>query len=291
MDFIKFNIGEQKEFLIKVKEKSGLSWPRLAKIVNKSRSTILAYLREECKIPKPVFDVFNSKYGLKIGHVKIVVLNNTKKEINFPKISNDFSEFLGALAGDGHLHFDPAEMSITCHAILDKKYVYYLSGLFKNLFNQTPTIFFQNQNNAIKLRFYSKELVEKLSKSYNFPIGKKKNRLHIPKQVFQQQIYLVSFIRGLFDTDGTITRHHKKSGAIVEIVSRDNNFLKEVNKGLIKLKFKTSLGYKGVKIYSENDIHKFFKLIKPSNPKHNLKYKIFKKRGYIPLNKDLIMRR
>lgn len=60
---------------------------------------------------------------------------------------------------------------------------------------------------------------------------------------------------------------------------------------VFKLKFKTSLGYKSVKIYSENDIHKFFKLIKPSNTKHNLKYKIFKKREFILLNKDLIMRR
>ncbi len=289
MDFIKFNIGKQKEFLIKVKEKSGLSWPRLANIINKSRSTILAYLREECKIPKNVFDRLNSKYDIKMKRVKIVVLNNTKKKIFFPKISNDFSEFLGALAGDGHLHLNPSELSITCHAILDKKYVYYLSRLFKNLFNQKPTILFQN--NAIKLRFYSKELVNKLNENYNFPIGKKKNRLHIPKQLFQKQTYLTSFIRGLFDTDGTITRHHRKSGAIVEIVSRDNKFLKEVNEELTKLKFKTSLGYKGVKIYSENNIHKFFKLIKPSNPKHNLKYKIFKKRRYIPLSKDLITRR
>ena len=68
-------------------------------------------------------------------------------------------------------------------------------------------------------------------------------------------------------------------------------FLKEIHKELIGLKFKTSLGYKGIKIYDKNEIHKFFKVIKPSNPKHNVKYKMFKRNGLVPLNKDLIKRR
>lgn len=285
MEFIKFKEGKQKEYLLKIKEKSQLSWPKLAKLIGKSRSTILTYLREDCKIPKRVVDKLSSKYGIKAKYGKIISLENTKKEIKFPKLSDKFAEFIGAVAGDGHLHLYPAELSITCHKILDKKHVYHLSNLFENLFKQKPKILFQN--NVIKLRFYSKELTNKLNQKYGLPIGRKMNRLRIPNKILTKQSYLISFIRGLFDTDGTINRHHKTSGAIVEISSRDKRFLKDVNKALKSLNFKTTPGYKGIKIYNKADIHRFFKIIKPSNLKHNIKYTSFKRTKLVPSTKEI----
>ena len=285
MEFIIFEKGKQREYLLKIKEKSQLSWPKLAKLIGKSRSTILTYLREDCKVPMKVIDKLNSKYDIKVEYEKVISLKNTKKEIKFPKLSNKFAELIGAIAGDGHLHLYPAELSITCHKDLDREHVYHLSKIFENLFNQKPKILFQR--NIIKLRFYSKELVNKLNQEYELPIGRKMNRLRIPSKILIKQSYLISFIRGLFDTDGTINRHHKNSGAIVEISSRDPIFLKDINKALISLNLSTSVNYKGVKIYAKSEIDRFFKLIKPSNPKHNLKYTTFKRTKLVPSTREI----
>jgi len=116
------------------------------------------------------------------------------------------------------------------------------------------------------------------------------NRLRIPLQIFNNEAYLKRFIRGLFDTDGSFTRHHKNSGAIVEISSGDKEFLKDISLALNKLKFKTNEGARGIKIYKKEHIERFFKIIKPSNPKHNLKYTTFKKQGFVLFTLELMKR-
>ncbi len=284
MKFVDFSKTEQKEFFDNVKNVSNLSWEKLALEIGKSRSTIFNYVRGSHKIPEEVFRVLISKYNLNCNSVRLINIKHTGSKFSFPKLSPKLSEFIGALAGDGHLRLNKTpELSITCHATLDRKYANYLSNLFEELFKCKPKLYIQN--NVIKLRFYSKELVCWLNKEFLIPIGKKKGQLVVPTQIFNNEKYLISYLRGLFDTDGTICRHHIKSGAIVEIISRDSNFLEQINNSLIKLEFKTNLGYKSVKIYSKENICKFFDIIGPANYKHKLKYKIFKKEGFVPLSK------
>lgn len=281
MEFLEFKKGKQTEFLRSVKLCSRQSWQKLARDIRKSRSSIFAYLREEQKIPKDIAEKWAKKYEFPLTEVKVISLQNQPQIIKKPRISYTYAEFLGALAGDGHLHKKPAELSITCNRHDDKEYILYLCKLFIRLFGKEPTIVYQN--NTIKLRLYSKELVTLLNKEFEFPIGKKKNRLKIPPKVVKgRRAYLINFIRGVFDTDGTICRHHKNSGAIMEISSRDTFFLAEINEKLKRLGLKTSLGYKGVRIYDKKEIDKFYRMIKPSNPKHKRRYETFKKSGTIP---------
>ncbi len=286
MDFVEFKRGEQKEFLVGIKNKYKFSWSKLTKITGKNRSTIFGYLREDWRMPEYLFYKLNSEYPTKKYSTNILYLGNTPHKVTLPKISMQFCEFIGALAGDGHLHKYPAELSVTVHRTLDYQYITHLAKLFQKLFCLKPTLI--SKENMIKLRFYSKELVQKLNAQYNLPIGKKKLHLHIPFEILHNNTFLMCYIRGLFDTDGSFSRHHKKSGAIIEITSRDPQFLTEINNALIDLKFKTNLGYKSVKIYDKRQIDRFFKVIKPSNLKHKLKYETFKKTGEVPLNKDII---
>ncbi|MBI5064848.1 hypothetical protein HZA97_01300 [Candidatus Woesearchaeota archaeon] len=288
MEFVIFKKGEQSKFLLTAKNKSGLTWPEFASEIKKSRSLMFFYLREESKIPKNVFDFISKKYELEIKPQKIIFLKNTGKIVCPPELSEDFCEFLGALAGDGHLGENPSVIAITCHKILDRQYIYHLVSLFEKLFKEKPCL--NIQRNVLKLYFYSKSLVSQLNEIYGHPIGKKKGNLYVPKQIIDNERYIYAYLRGLFDTDGCLCRHHKNSGAIVEISSRDTRFLKEINHLLEKLNFKTSVGYKNVNIYDRKEIDKFFNLISPVNNKHRLKYETFKKTGKVPLTKDILHR-
>lgn len=280
--FIEFN-GKQKEFLYLAKDKLGISWVDLADRIGKSRSALYLHLRGECHIPLDVFVILNQ--DIDFENYRIIEIKNSGNEIDYPKLSNDFAEFLGVLAGDGHLHGYPSELAITSHAFLDRYHIkVHLKDMFIRLFKANPTILFQR--NVIKLRFYSKDLVSFLHKEFNLPVGKKMNRLHIPTSILENNEYLMSYLRGLFDTDGSINRHYKTTG-MVEITSGDAYFLEEVKQSLIRLGFRVSSGYKSIRIYKKSEIDRFFSMIKPSNPKHNFKYETFKKKGYIPLTKDL----
>ncbi len=283
MKFVKFERGKQREFMRKVKERSGLTWTKLAKPMGKSRAMLFCYLREDCYMPEALVRRLRDKYHIGTQKFRLIYISNRLKSLQFPKLSEKFAEFLGALAGDGHLGQNPSALVITCHKVLDLEYVQHLAVFFKGFFGHEPTIYFRKNVNVVNLRFYSKELVSWFSKTFDLPVGKKKNRLHIPKQILKKREYLISYIRGLFDTDGCISRHHKKwkSGGMLEIISADKGHLKEIYRAFIRLGFTTSIGYKSVIIYRKDEIHKFFKVIKPANKKHLDRYSKFKEEGYL----------
>lgn len=293
MEVIQFEKGKQKEFLITIRAILNISFPKISHKINKSITTFYDYYHERHRIPNSTFQQLCSLASFMPQHFTILE-NHSENLVNLPPLSEKLAEFIGALAGDGHLRLkSPAEVNIVTGKILDSPHLYYLVDLFKELFSYEPKVVFQPPKKIIKLRFYSKDLVTKLHTTYSLPIGRKKGKLHIPQQILANKHYLIAYLRGLFDTDGSLTRHHKatrthkESGAIVEICSLDLPFLLEVSQALESLGFTTSVGSKNAKIYAKEQIDKFFKMIKPSNLKHNLKYKAFKEKGYVPLSKEI----
>src|SRR3989344_5387087 len=293
MEVIQFEKGKQKEFLITIRTILNISFPKISHKINKSTTTFYDYYHERHRIPNSTFQQLCSLASF-IPQQFTILENNSEHLVTLPPLSEKLAEFIGALAGDGHLRLkSPAELNIVTSKTLDSPHLYYLVDLFRELFSYEPKIAFQPPKDVIKMRFYSKDLVTKLHTVYDLPVGKKKGKLHIPQQILANKLYLIPYLRGLFDTDGSISRHHKatithkESGGIVGISSRDKCFLLEVTKALESLGFVISLGYKDAKIYAKEEIDKFFKMIKPSNLKHNLKYKAFKEKGYVPLSKEI----
>jgi DNA-binding transcriptional regulator WhiA len=275
MKFGYFEKGKQKEFLKEIKNKSQKNWREIGKEINRSKSMIMYYLREDKQIPLEIINQLKKTYNIQTSIKLIKEIKYTQNNIKIPKLNSKFAELIGAIYGDGHLHEYPTELNITCHKTDDKEYIEYLKTISTKLFKKEPKITIQK--NTIKLRYYSKQLVKELNKKYGIPIGKKKYNLKIPKELSKKNLK-ISFIRGVFDTDGSIYKHHKNR-ITIEICSRDEIFLEELNKLLKELKFKVSKGYKSIKIYQKEEIKKFFKIIKPSNIKHTNKFEMFKKEG------------
>lgn len=100
-------------------------------------------------------------------------------------------------------------------------------------------------------------------------------KLKIPEQIKNSRRFLISYLRGLFDTDGTIYIRRKKD-LVLEISSADGRFLKEVNESLCSLGFNSRKYKKHLSLYNKKDIVKFFNLIKPANSKHLKKFNLYK---------------
>lgn len=287
--YVKFLKNQQTNFLKEIKIKHNKSWDTLAEVLDISRSMVFNYLNENCKIPYERFNLLCKLFNIEKNKykTKIIIIKNDVEEIELPQLSSQFAEFLGALAGDGHIGSTNYEVCIVCHKYLDKNYVEkHINKMYRDLFNTKPRIFIHKEKNWIKIRIYSKKLVEYLSKTFKLPVGKKKGKLKIPKQI-EKSIYLKDYLRGLFDTDGSFHRHHKNKAAI-EIISMDKKFLKQVYDSLKYLNFSPGISGKNLYLYRPNEIEKFFKEIKPANYKHLSKYKVYKEKGFVPLTKDMM---
>ncbi|MFH1916967.1 MAG: LAGLIDADG family homing endonuclease [Nanoarchaeota archaeon] len=273
MKYTTFKKGKQKKFMQMVKKKSEMTWDRLAKKAGISRSMIFFYRNEHSKIPEKQYHIFKETSGETLIDCEFVDLKTQMQDIQHPKrVNKDLSELIGILAGDGHISAKNHEVSVSGH--LHKDYQYMTETvipLFQNLFSCRIHIKTHEKNNNIRCIINSIRLAQYLVNNFQLPQGRKKGKLHIPKSLRKNKDFLIAYIRGLFDTDGSV--YFRRNQPVVSIISRDPVFLNEIKSALKMLKYSPSLSGKNIYLYRKEDVKRFFNHIQPHNKKHLQQYK------------------
>ncbi len=288
MEYVILNPSSQRSLLQCVKGKMSCTWKALAQKLGIHRSTLFFYLRCETHMPILTYQKLANIARWKEKIRTLSMQNQPTKPIFSGKLNAKLAEFIGILAGDGHLGLR-GEIDISGDKDLDSHYFHeYLPALYKQLFNLCP--YHVIQQNCIHCRSNSRILVRKLHARFEIPIGQKLHNLKIPCEIKQQASFLKAYLRGLFDTDGCVYQHHKNLAAL-EYSSGDPSFLKEISAALSSLNFHPSMGQDAVRIYKKKEIVKFFKVIKPANKKHTFKFEAFSRTGSVPSKKELLKNR
>lgn len=268
--FIRIENKERKELFNAIKNNYGGSWEKIYPYFGIGRTMFFHYLAGRYDLPETVFlkmkkiSNFNIKNYKKINKNKYI-----KREIPFPKMNVKLAEILGVLNGDGHISNYKYEICIVLDS-REKEYHNYIKNLFYEVFG-APLTFIHQRGNAIKLRIYSIDIFNFLTKKVGLPKGKKKGCLRIPSLILSSHSFLINYFRGLFDTDGTIYLRRKKE-PVIEISSVDKAYLHQIKNQLLYLGFKAGIGEHRAFIYNRQDIIRFFKQVKPANPKHLNKF-------------------
>jgi|TARA_Y100000310_G_scaffold243188_1_gene247624 hypothetical protein len=287
-----------RKIMLEIKSSKNYTWKRLSKELKIGEHMIrVDYLKKDRTIPLSMFNqliLLHKSLSFEKIKKNIQILNpfwgqktrekNFKKDISFPNInSKEFAEFYGIMLGDGCIYSNLDGFCITGHKILEKEYYRnYLKNLIENLFSDAPKFSVSKEHNVIRCYLYSKQISSFLI-NLGFSRGKKKN-LIIP-HFFKNKEQISYCIRGLFDTDGSLSNH---PGAKIMIhFSIPQNPLREsVSKALKLFNIKFSYSSKSIYIYGKENVGFFFNIIGSSSIKNNYKYKIFKKTGKVPSSKE-----
>ncbi|MBI4158910.1 hypothetical protein HY500_01475 [Candidatus Woesearchaeota archaeon] len=271
--FIKLKDKDRKNLFIQSKVEIKGSWEKLGPLLNTSRTMLFNYIKGKYDIPEKIFLRLEKISRFKIrGYEKISKNRYTEKIIKEPRMNRLLAEIFGILNGDGHISKVNHEICVVGSA-LEKDYLLYVKNMFEKNLNLKFKI--EQQNNKLKVRTYSKNLANLLNTKYGIPKGNKLGKLKVPKQVYKSKKLLTSYVRGLFDTDGSIYQRRKKD-TVIEIISADRRYLKEIKKILIlNLGIKVGVSGKNLYIYKKKDIKRFFEKIRPANSKHLKKYNIY----------------
>ncbi len=223
-----------------------------------------------------------------------------ERKIKIPnEITQDLAYLCGILSGDGHIEKNYGGKSrnrICCGGNpKDEKKFYNITikNLFKKLFNANVTPK-DLGDGTYGIKFSSLGITIFLTKVIGLPRGKKYDTIKIPKLFLQDKKLILSFVRGLFDTDFGFCLckkyHTEPYYPQVCFDSKSENFAKEIWNSLKLL----GLGFKGkvYRVYDEDDRakagftvtyrfdlygHKNFvdvlNIIKLRQPKHIKKYK------------------
>jgi hypothetical protein len=119
--------------------------------------------------------------------------------IKLPNYSKHLAEFVGIMLGDGHV--SKYQIGITLNSIADKEYVTHVLNLIKLLFPKLNASFnVEKPDNAARIRVNSRLLA-----NFFYDMGIIPKNKRVPKWILSSPLYRYSCVRGLFDTEGSIS--------------------------------------------------------------------------------------
>ncbi len=196
---------------------------------------------------------------------------NQRNDIYIPKKqSSNLAECFGVLLGDGNI--SRFQIIVTLGKT-ETDYVSHIVDLFNSVFNAKPKISIRANghfsiylNSARLSRWFQKE---------GFVFNKVKSQVAVPVWIFTKPSYMKSFLRGFFDTDGSV--YKLKFGIQMSFTNKSIPLLIALQKALFELQYKPS-EISSWKIYltRKEDIKRFFTEIKPKNKKHLNRFQNFK---------------
>lgn len=293
---VTFQKGKQTKFLITAKNSMGLTWGEMANFCGVSRSMIFVYLSEKNTLPKNIVEKIccitpNLTRPINSQYFELSFSRGRKYIPKLPAWCDErLAEFIGILLGDGHLGPTNYEVSVTGDRLTDGWYVRrHVSSLIKSLFGIKPFIYEQKSPSGIRCRFYSHQVFQFLVKMAGMQAGRKRYNENVvmPPVFFTDTKLLKACLRGLFDTDGGFYRHHVHS-ATVEVCNHNVSLLNSVQNAFESFGFRVSRNQRGVELYRRNQIHQFFEEIGSHNPKHFIKYEIWRLTRAVPSNEEII---
>jgi len=209
-------------------------------------------------------------------------------KIIIPRLDENVGEFIGIFLGDGNIWNKTVE--ITLEYPWEIQYACYIQALIYKLFRKNATIGKQ-VSNALRVRIYSKEVIEFL-KSFGIKGGNKiTGKISIPQKIIKNKKALIGCIRGLVDTDGGI--FFKQNGykrALIEFKSFSKPLRKTFKEGLQKIGFTPSCSGSdriAVRVQTQEEIKKYIALVGSSNQKNIIRFEAYIKRGVVPSKNEL----
>jgi hypothetical protein len=230
---------------------------------NKSLHEISSIL----KIPEST--VFKRLKRLGIKTQPQLKKNYLKKrtDIKIPKkYSKNLAEFLGIMLGDGHVSHFQIVVSL---GNKEERYAKYVNLLINNIFKVKSKISIRNTGYR-DVYLGSVDLTKWLSKQ-GLVSNKVKSQVGVPDWIFKKNSFMRSFIKGFFDTDGSV--YKLKYGIQISFTNKSLPILKSLQLMLKKLKYNpSSISKYNLYLTKKDNIKRFFTEIKPSNLKHLDRY-------------------
>ena len=125
---------------------------------------------------------------------------NKRLDISFPlRLNQSLAEFFGIMLGDGHVsHFQ----TVVTLGTKEMPYVRYVVSLMKKLFGASPRVSLR-KGGYHDVYIGSVALTEWLYIS-GLVRNKVRSQVDIPSWIFSKKCFMEAFLRGFFDTDGSV---------------------------------------------------------------------------------------
>jgi hypothetical protein len=195
------------------------------------------------------------------------------RNIPLPPYSGDLAEFCGIMLGDGNI--GTAQLRVTVNAQTDLHYVPYVQDLFERLFAFRPRVT-RYRYGRVDLYLTSASLVRCLSAIGLHSPNKVRDQVGVPAWIFDSLEYRWRFVRGFFDTDGSIYRLKHFNAMQMSFRNRSIPLLNGTRQALLDLGYHPSqISNHSVYLTRRTDIRRYVGEIGFGNVKHQFRARAF----------------
>ncbi len=189
------------------------------------------------------------------------------------EISKELAEIFGIHAGDGYLRNDGhrRELDISGHVEDKDYYDKHISKLFLKEFKIKLNCRYFPHRNTYGFVIRQKEIIELFHK-FGFPYGRKGQIVKVPESVLNSRNNIIKacFLRGIADTDGSITFDRRFNGKYIEF-KRERNYYPRI----ILMTTSVALHRSVIKLLDELGINYRVQVYTPKKTTESIKYKIW----------------
>ncbi len=214
----------------------------------------------------------------------MIFLGNLQRVL-LKRKSVQLAELMGILLGDGSLYHNQKhkiyQCVITGHSRNDYQYlVNFVKPLFEDLFDIRFRVKKLKTANAIQVYNQNKAVTLTLQQ-LGIPIGNKKNNnVKIPQWIFDSKTYLRACIRGLMDTDGSVSALPGRNYPYLYFNSSIRGLRESFSQAMKILGFKIAKwslnrGAPQTFIAKKSLVHKYAKEVGFNNPYHKNRFSVF----------------
>lgn len=197
---------------------------------------------------------------------------NKRSDVVLPVQSAHLAEFLGIMLGDGHV---ARYQTFVTLGSKEFPYVQYVQALMQNLFKVKATIAFKKS--GYHDIYIGSTLITAWLKEQGLVSNKVRAQVGVPVWILSEEDYMRSFVRGFFDTDGSV--YSLRFGVQISITNKSVPLLLALQEMLRKLGYRVSeaSAYR-IYITRRKDVERFFTEIAPANVKHCRRFDTFARR-------------
>lgn len=182
---------------------------------------------------------------------------------NFPpfKQSRDLAELIGVILGDGHIEEFPRTESLTIVSNSNNQgFIKRYSELVMRLFDKKPHIARTADSiNCTRIRIYQKYI----SKRLEIPAGNRsKIKIKIPEWIFKEKTFLIRYLRGLYEAEGSFCVHKPTYTYKFLFSNRNKSLLENVYRALKTLDFHPHRSSDKIQISKKEEVYKIKDLLK-----------------------------
>lgn len=180
----------------------------------------------------------------------------------YPKLerNGDLAELIGVVLGDGHIGAFPRTESLTIVATsTNHGFISRYAALVEKVFTQSPSVRKRRTSNAVDIRIYQKHISDRLNIA---PGAKGMRRFTIPRWILANEDFLVRYLRGLYEAEGSLNFHPGTYTHKFLFANRNTSLIEIVMLSLRKLGFHPHYSAYKVQISRKDEVARAVRLLR-----------------------------